>query len=183
MRPSIDRLVDATLLVGTINAGTISVPQSANVNDVRILRIDHNPADLARVLQPDVIPRCAAIRGFVDAVSGREVLANVALAGSGINGSGIGGSHGQCADRGHRLAVKNRRPDDSGIGRLPDSAIDSAKIKSCRVARHASHGYCASAAERADQTPFEPIHQFRRNRLGNRCNGEQQKKTRIDAAA
>jgi len=65
MRPSIDGFVDAALLVGAINAGTISVSQSADVNDVRILRIDHDPADLARVLQPDVIPSCAAVNGFV----------------------------------------------------------------------------------------------------------------------
>ena len=183
MRPSIDGFVDAALLVGAINAGTISVSQSADVNDVRILRIDHDPADLARVLQPDVIPSCAAVNGFVDAVAGREVLTNVALAGSGINGFRIGGSHSQRADRGHRLAVKNRHPDNSGIGRFPDSAIDRAKIKGCRVARNAGHGHRAPAAERPNQAPFEPIHQFRRNRLGNRCDGEQQKKTRIDTAS
>jgi hypothetical protein len=52
----------------------------------------NNPADLARLLQTDVIPRCAAIGGFVDAVAGREVLTNVALAGSGINGLGSDGA-------------------------------------------------------------------------------------------
>src|ERR1700687_285685 len=133
MYSSIDGFVDAALFVGTK-----SVPQSANVNDARILRIDHNPADLARVLQADVIPRCAAVGGFVDAVAGRDVRTNVGLAGSGINGFRLGGSHGKRADRAHRLAIKNRLPDNSGIVCFPYPAIDRAKIKSCRVAPHAS---------------------------------------------
>jgi hypothetical protein len=36
------------------------------------LRIDHNPADLARILQADVIPGRAAVGGFVNAVAGRK---------------------------------------------------------------------------------------------------------------
>ena len=45
MHSSIDGFVDAALFVRTI-----SVPQSADINDVWILRIDHNPANLSRVL-------------------------------------------------------------------------------------------------------------------------------------
>src|ERR1017187_3330029 len=40
--------------------------------------------------------------------------------------------------------------------------------------RHCHH---ASTAKRADQSPFEPVHQFRRNRLGKNRNREQQKRT------
>src|ERR1019366_2502964 len=115
MHSSIDGFVDAALFVRTI-----SVPQSADIDGVWILWIDHNPANLSRVLQADVIPRCAAIAGFVDAVAGREILANVGFAGSGINDFRIRGSHSKCADRGHRLAVEDRRPDNSGFGCFPD---------------------------------------------------------------
>src|SRR6266436_5821655 len=51
-RPSIDGFVDAPVF-----ARTIHVPQSADVNDAWILWIDRDPADLARVLQADVLPR------------------------------------------------------------------------------------------------------------------------------
>ena len=51
MRSSIDRFVDAALFIRAI-----SVPQSAHINDGRILRIDQDPADLACILQADVSP-------------------------------------------------------------------------------------------------------------------------------
>ena len=183
MRSSIDGFIDAALLGGTIGAGTVSVPQRGDVNDVRIPRIDGNAADLARVLQTDVTPCGAGVGGFKDAVAGRKILANVGLAGSGIDGFRIGGSHGQRADRGHGLAVKNRGPDHSSVGGFPDPAIDRTKVKSCGVARHTGDGHRASAAERADQAPLEPGQQFRRNRLGKGSGGEQQKKTSSETTA
>ena len=39
---------------------------------------------------------------------------------------------------------------------------------------NAGDGNHTTAAERADQAPFEPTHQFRRNRLGNRRDSEKQ---------
>src|SRR4030081_3914665 len=105
MRSSIAGFVDAPVF-----ARTIHVPQNAHINDGRILWIDRNPADLARVLQADVLPRRTAVSGFVDTVAGREVFANVGLAGSGINNFRVGGSHGKCADRAHRLAIEYGSP-------------------------------------------------------------------------
>ncbi len=171
MRSSIDGFIDAALLVGVGNARTKNMPESADIDNVRILRVDHNPADLPRVLQPYVTPRGAAVSGFVDAVTGREIFANVALAGPGIDSLSVGGSHGQRPDRGHWLAVKDWCPDNSGVGRFPYPAIDRAKIKRRRVARNAGHSHHASPAKRADQAPFQPTHQFRRNRLGNGGDG------------
>src|SRR5271166_5632857 len=117
MRSPIDGFVDAALFIGAIG-----VPQSAYVNNAGILWINRYTTDLACVLQADVIPGRAPINGFVDAVTGGEILANVTLAGSRINGFRIGGSDGQRADRSHRLAIKNRSPDNSGIGCFPNPA-------------------------------------------------------------
>jgi hypothetical protein len=137
--------------------------QRPDVDDVRILRINHDPADLARLLQADVRPGRAAIRGFVDAVAGREIGTNVGLAGSGVNGFGVGGRYGDRADRSDGLTVKNRGPDSSGIGGFLDAPIDRAKVKRSGVARHAGHGGYPATTEWPNEAPLEPIHQFRRN--------------------
>jgi len=163
MRSSIDGLVDAAFRIWAI-----SMTECADVNHVRILRIHHDAADLVGVLQTDVRPGCAAIGRFVDAVTGRQIGTNVGLAGSSVDGLGIRGRHGDRADRSHRLALKNRSPYRSGIRGFPDTPIDRAKIKSGRVPRHTGHGNRPAPAKWPNQAPFEPVHQFRRNRLGNR---------------
>src|SRR5580700_8312328 len=110
MGTAVDGFVDAALFVRTI-----SMAHGADINDICILGIDYDTADLPRVLQANVIPRSASVSGLVDAVSGREILAYVGLAGARINNIWIGGGHGQGTDRADRLTVKNRRPDDSGV--------------------------------------------------------------------
>src|ERR1700690_3255687 len=169
MRASVDGLIHPTL-----RAGTIRMPESAHIHDVRILLIDGNPADVARVLESDVMPGRAAVRRFINAVAEREAGTNVALAGSRINRLRIGGSHGERADGSHRLAIENRRPHRSRIGRLPDSAIDRAEVKGGRIARHARDSHRASTAEGANQAPFEPVHQLRWNTLGDCREGGRQ---------
>ena len=149
------------------------MPQSANINDIRILRINYDPADLTRVFQSDVSPGRAAISGFVNSVAGREVLTNVGLAGPGINNFRIGGSDGKRTDRAHRLAIKNRRPDNSRIDCFPDPPIDPAEIKSCGVARHSGDGNHASATERTDHAPFKSIYELWRNRLSKRYSSQE----------
>ena len=101
--------------------------ERADINDVRILRIHHDAADLACVLQADVRPGCAAVGRFIDAVAGREIGTNVGLAGSSINSFGIGRRHSDRADGGHRLAVKDRGPDRAGIGGFPDAPLTAPK--------------------------------------------------------
>jgi hypothetical protein len=169
MRASVHGLIHPTLRVGTI-----SMPESAHINDIRILRIDGNPANVPGVIESDVMPGRAAVGRFINAVAERETGTNVALAGSRINRLRIGGSHGQRPDRCYRLSIENRSPHRSGIGRLPNSAIDRAEIKGGGIARHAGHGHRASTAERADQAPFEPVQQLRRNTLGDCREGGQQ---------
>ncbi len=93
INPSIDGFVDATLFVRTI-----SVTERSYVNHGRILRINHDPADLPRVVQADVRPGSAAIRTFVDAVAGRQIGTDVGLAGSRVDGFGIGWRHSDGSD-------------------------------------------------------------------------------------
>src|SRR5258708_13748286 len=74
-RSTVGGLVDTAFFVRTI-----SVAKRADVDDIRISRIDHDPADLPRVLQTDVGPGSAAINRFVNAVARREIRTNVGLA-------------------------------------------------------------------------------------------------------
>src|SRR5208282_6563273 len=100
MASDIDGFIDAALFVRPE-----SMPLRAYIKDVRILRVDDNAADLARIFQANMIPRRATVSGPVNAVTGRKVLANIRLARSGVNNSRIGRSYGQCANRSHPLAV------------------------------------------------------------------------------
>ena len=64
MRTTIDGFIDAALLIRPE-----SMSQRACINDVRILRVNDNAADLACVFQPDMIPGCATVGGSVDAIT------------------------------------------------------------------------------------------------------------------
>jgi hypothetical protein len=74
MHPAVHGLVHAAFFVGSI-----SVAQSADVNDFCVVWIDHDAANLARFFQADVCPRRTAVNGFVDAVAGREAGTNIRL--------------------------------------------------------------------------------------------------------
>ena len=70
-------------------------------------------ADRVRVAQPGVLPRFAGIGGFVNAVAGNHVAADVCLAGADINNLGIGRRNGDRADAGtgpRQLAIRNVFP-------------------------------------------------------------------------
>ncbi len=140
--------------------------QRANVDDVGILRIDDDAADLPRVVQADVLPGLSAVGGFVDSVARAESGANVGFAGAGIDDVGIRRRNFQCADRGDGLPIEYRLPGHAGVDRLPDAAVDRAEVKRGSVARHAGDCNGAAAAKRADQSPLQPAEELRRNCLG-----------------
>src|ERR1700689_1564571 len=166
MNPAIDGLVDTPLFVRTV-----SVTERPNVDYVWILRLNHDAAYLASIVQADMRPGRAAIGGFVDAVARGQIGTNVGLTGTGINDLAVGWSDRDRADGADRLTVKYRVPNRSGVGGFPNAAVHRTKIKSGRVTRHARHGDHAAASEWSNQAPFEAIERFRRNRLGDRCLG------------
>jgi hypothetical protein len=73
---TIDGLEDAALIVG---AELMS--ERGDIDDVGIVRMNANCADLLRVLQAHVLPRFPGVGGFVHAVAGRAL--------SGMSGSPI----------------------------------------------------------------------------------------------
>ena len=161
MRPSIYGFVNPTLLVWSIG-----MTESTYVNNFRISRVNHDSADLAGILQAHMRPRGAAVTGSVNAIAGRQVRSNIRLASSCVDRLRIRWRNRDGPDGGHRLFIRNRRPDSAGIRGFPDAAVDRAEIKSCRVAGHSRDGDRAASTERANQSPFEGADQLRWNRLG-----------------
>jgi hypothetical protein len=170
MQTAIYRFVDAALRIWSV-----SVSQGTHVDDTRVLGINHDPANLASVLQPQVGPRVSAIHRLVNAVARGEIGTNVGLTRSCINGVGVRGSNRECADRPDTLGIKNRRPHDTAVGCFPDATIYRSKIEGRGVARHPSHRDDSSSTKGPDQSPLKPVKQVRRNGLGNRRDGESKK--------
>ena len=163
MHSAIGGFIDTALLVRTI-----SMPQCADIDDIGVLRVDDDSANVARVLKADMQPGSTSIHRFVHAVAKGEGRPNVGLAGSGINSLRIGRRNRKSANRCDRLPIKDRSPDNTGISRLPNPTVYGAKIEGSRIARHASHGHDPAPSKRPNQPPFEPAEEFWRNRLGNR---------------
>src|SRR5580704_11512599 len=156
MRPSINGFVNSALLIWSVG-----VTESADIDDVRISRIDYDSADLAGILQAYVGPRRAAVGRFVNAIAGRQVGSNVGLASSGKDRLRVRWCQCDCPDRADRLVVKDWPPDSSSVRSFPDAAIDRAEIKGCRVARHACDSNHATSTEWANESPFEATHKLR----------------------
>src|SRR5204862_4044963 len=64
---AVARLVDAAVLVGAVQAA-----EGADVDGVRVLRVDDDLADLVGLLEADVRPGLAAVGALVDAVAVRD---------------------------------------------------------------------------------------------------------------
>ena len=65
--------------------GTKRVAHGGDVDVVRIGGIDDDRGDVLRILEPDVGPRPACVRGFVNTVAKANVVAQTLLAGTHIN--------------------------------------------------------------------------------------------------
>src|SRR5262249_42947549 len=107
--------VDAALLVGPEG-----VAEDRREGNVGILRVDDAGADLALLL-PVVLPGPAGVGGLVDAVAGRDVAADVGLAGADVDHVRVRRGDGQGADGRDRLVVEDRLPGEAAVGRLPDA--------------------------------------------------------------
>src|SRR5580700_886901 len=123
------------------------VAEDAHVDDVRILGIYDDRADVFRFFQADVGPGGAGIGGFVDAVAGGL------LAGADVYDFWIRRSDGDCADGGDVLRVEDREPDLTCIGGFPDAAAGRGHVVGGWVAGDAGDAGDAAGAVRADEAP------------------------------
>ena len=124
----------------TFGVFAVSMPESGNEGDIRIRGVDDDFADVARVLQANVVPGLAAVVRTVDAVTEGDVAANAGFACADINDVGIGFRDRDAADGGGGLLVEKRIPGNAAVRGFPNAAGNRAKIVSVRLAWNTSHG-------------------------------------------
>src|SRR5262249_1484328 len=110
---AVGRLVDAALL-----AGPVQPPERPDVDDVGVLRVNGEFADLESLLQPHVLPGLAAVGGLVDAVAVGDGVARVVLAGADPDDVPVRRRHGHVAYGYGGLAVELVLEGDAVVGRL-----------------------------------------------------------------
>jgi len=79
--------------------------------------MDDDLADVARVLQSNVVPSLAAVVRTIDAIAEGDVAANAGFTGADINYIGIGVGDRDAADRGGGLFI------EEGSQEMPPSMV------------------------------------------------------------
>ena len=125
--------------------------QRCHVDQVRVLRVDADHADLLRVLQTDVRPGLACVQRLVNAVAVRGIAADRALACAHINHVVVGVRYRNRSDGTEvDVPVGDRLPNVPAVRRLEDAATGSAEVEDQRFAGNASDRIDATAAEGTD---------------------------------
>jgi hypothetical protein len=123
---SLPRLAAVTGLVQpAILVRTIQSAQDADIDNVRILGMNKDAANLKRLPQSHVGPTLAAIGRFVHAISIGHGVARIALAGTDPDDVFVRLRHAHIADRHRRLVVELMLEGDAVIGRLQQTAGSS----------------------------------------------------------
>ena len=148
---AVARAVDAALGVRAER-----VAEHRRERDVGVLRVHDHRADLPFLL-PDVRPGLAGVGRLVDAVAGRDVAADVGLAGADVDDVGIARRDRDRSDRRDRLVVEDGLPGRPAVGRLPDAARRGGGVVDQRVPRHARRARHASAGGGADVAVLERL--------------------------
>ena len=149
-----------------LRIGAVAVAERRDVHEVRVARIHDDAPDLPRVLEADVGPCPASVRGAVHAVAVRDVRAHVGLARTDVENARVRGRDRERADRRDGLTVEDRLPGASGVPALPHAAADRAEVEVLGLSRHARDREHAPAAERAREAPVHVREQARVEGLG-----------------
>src|SRR6185437_13065585 len=104
-----------------LRIGPEEMAERTHDHDVRVARIDPDPADVTGGCQPQRLPGLAAIRGLEYAAARGEVIAQRDLTGAHIDRVRRGRCDGERAN-GRRQAVAHRPPGPAGVLCLPDAA-------------------------------------------------------------
>src|SRR5207244_3037124 len=110
-------LVQAALLVRSPQAA-----ERADINDVGILRMNGDAADLERFFEAHVRPGLATVGRFVDAVAPAGGVARVVLARADPDDLRIGRGDRDIANRDGRFAVELVLEGGAAVGRLEQAA-------------------------------------------------------------
>src|SRR3954468_13417774 len=131
--------------------------EGSNQHNIRVVRIYDNPCNLPRVVESDVLPRCAGVRALVHSVAGGQVRTQIGFAGSHVDRVRIGRRECDGADRGNVLRVEDRIPRYATVRRPPYSAAHRAKIVDVGISRYAGDGDGASTTKGPNKPPTQPL--------------------------
>ena len=130
--------------------------EGRDVDEVGVVGMDDDVADVARRGEALVLPRPPAIGGFVDAVAVGKVAADRRLAHTGIDHIRVCIRDDQCADgSGLERAVRDILPMRAAIGRFPDTARAATEEERPLLSRMPGDGDDAPAPMGPDAPPFE----------------------------
>ncbi len=102
------------------------VAESGEEDDIFVMRIDEEGRDSLGFLEAEMLPRCAPVGGFVDAVA----FSSEGLAASCVDRVGVARGDLDGAEAGLLLdRVPDREPCLAGAGGLPDSALGEADVE------------------------------------------------------
>ncbi len=118
----------------------VGVAHGGGEDDVRITRVDGDPANAAGVLEPHALPGLAGVGRLVDAVPLGDVASDERLAGPGPDDVRVRGGNGKRPNRRDGLAVEDRSPGSAPVGRLEDPARGGAHVVDVRVTRDSDDG-------------------------------------------
>ena len=131
----------------------VRMPQRGDENLVYVPRVHDDSPNLPRVLQPDVHPRFAAVRGLVHSIPVGNRRAHVRLARAHVNHVRIRWHYRDCSNRSNRLRIEDGLPRPPRIIRLPNASAHASKIENLRLPAHSRHRQRAPSARRPDQPP------------------------------
>src|SRR5258708_21468379 len=146
--PAILRIKNAALRIRPVR-----MSQPRDKHFFWVARIDKNPRNLPRILQPNVRPCLPAVRGPVHPIPVGNVRAHVRLARPHVNDLRIRRRHGNGPNRSNRLRIKYRFPGAPSIIAAPNASVHGAKIKNLRLSSYAGNRQRSPAPERPTRPP------------------------------
>jgi len=120
---------------GRARRSAATVSGRRHVRRLRIPGMDCDPRDRLALLQPDVCPITARVRGQVHPVAPARAVAVVGLAAAHPDHLGIGRGHGHGAHRGHRLFLEDALEGAAVVGGLHHAAGAQGHVEGVRVLR------------------------------------------------
>ena len=133
-----------------------SVTECRHIDQIGVLRMNANFADMTGFLQADVCPSFTAIGRLVHPITVGDIEADGSFACAGVDNVWIGIRHCDCP-YGSTIekSVRNIFPVRSGIVSFPDTTGTCAKVEHrqfCRMSRHSNN---TPASWGTDTAPFE----------------------------
>ena len=150
---AVGRLEDPAVVFGGVGVALCGDP-----DDVRVIGVNTDLADLADVIETDMRPALSGVRRLVYAVTlGRHRVPERRLAHADNDNVRVRRRDGDGANSGAaEVLVRYRLPGRTGVHRLPHAA-GRAHVVHVRILAHADGHHRAAAAVRPDHAGFEAV--------------------------